>query len=57
MATPRKPRETPAPRERPVPRPFYYPAGWGLLFWFSIFLLIWVLIGLWGGIAWWPWWR
>lgn len=57
MTTPKKPRETPTPRDQPAPRrPFYYPAGVGCFFWVFVLFLIWFLIGLWGGLVWWPWW-
>lgn len=42
----------PAPR-----RAFYYPAGWGCLFWVVVLLFLYLVIGwLWAPV-WYPWWR
>lgn len=55
MATPD--REPPIPPTEPR-RPFYYPAGWGCLFWLAVVLILYVIIGLlWAPLwAWYPWW-
>lgn len=47
--------------EPPLPsgprRPFYYPAGWGCLFWVFVLLLGYLLIGLIWAPLWYPvWW-
>ena len=43
--------------EPPARRPFYYPAGWGCLFWLAVVVLIWLILGLLWAPAWYPWWR
>lgn len=46
--------------EPPLPpgprRPFYYPAGWGCMFWVLILILLYVLLGLLWAPIWYPWW-
>jgi hypothetical protein len=57
MATPDPPRGTNTPRDQPVPRrPFYYPAGWGCLFWVAVVLAIYLIVGLLFAPVWYPWW-
>ena len=37
-------------------RPFFYPAGWGCLFWIMIIFLVYILLGLLWAPVWYPWW-
>ena len=54
--SPVMPAPDPMPERPERRRPFYYPAGWGLLYWLLFFLTIWLIVGLLWAPAWWPVW-